>query len=417
MNSAITRAAALWGGFALFLLAAPWIFHSSLALTMLSQMGYLVIICLSYNLLLGQGGMLSFGHAVYTGLGAFVAVHAMNRLLVPLVFVPIVGGLAAGAIAALLGWVSTKKSGTSFAMISLGLGELVAATALMLPQFFGGESGITTNRVYGTPWWGVTFGPAMEVYYLIAAYCFMGTVALFAFTQTPLGQLLNAVRDNPQRIAFLGYDPRQVRYRAFIISGLFAGIGGALAAINFEIVTAADSVSMVRSGTYLVFTFLGGSTVFFGPMLGAVLLVWASVLLSDLTPAWLLYLGLLFLVMVIYAPGGIASIALALWNRCRGRKSTPLPIPISSQGEHRGQGITSAAALVGAGLCTLLGFTAMVEMIYHTQLHGESDVPLNFLGITLNPQDPLHWWGAALLLLGGLGSWGQILHPQRPIQR
>lgn len=407
MDSAITRAAALWGGFALLLLVAPWIFRSSLALTMLSQMGYLILICLSYNLLLGQGGMLSFGHAVYTGVGSFVAVRAMNQLLVPLVFVPILGGLAAGAIAALLGWVSTKKSGTSFAMISLGLGELVAATALMLPQFFGGESGITTNRAYGAPWWGVTFGPAIEVYYLIAAYCFIGTVALFAFTHTPLGRLLNAVRDNPQRVAFLGYDPRQVRYRAFIISGLFAGIGGALAAINFEIVTAADSVSMVRSGTYLVFTFLGGSTVFFGPMLGAVLLVWASVLLSELTPAWLLYLGLLFLVMVIYAPGGIASVVLTLCNRCWGRTS---PSQDQSQDQSRGQGLATAAVFIGAGAVTLVGFSAIVEMIYHAQLNAESGMALNFFGVSLNPQEPLHWWGAALLLLSGLGWWGQVWH-------
>ncbi|MDO4968838.1 MAG: branched-chain amino acid ABC transporter permease, partial [Comamonadaceae bacterium] len=144
----------IWSLFALMLIAAPHVFTSSLALTMLSQMGYAIIICLSYNILLGQGGMLSFGHAVYTGLGSFIAIHAMNRaaegaLPIPLVLIPVVGGLAGMFFAALLGWVTTKKSGTTFAMITLGVGELVASMALMFPGFFGGEGGITTDRVYG----------------------------------------------------------------------------------------------------------------------------------------------------------------------------------------------------------------------------------------------------------------------------
>src|SRR5256885_2366346 len=148
----------------------------------------------------------------------------------------------------------------------------------------------------------------MEVYYLIAAYCFICTAAMFAFTGTPLGRMLNAVRDNPERVEFVGYNTQRVRYFSFIIAGFFAGVGGGLAAINFEIITAMDSVSVMRSGSYLLFTFLGGATFFFGPIIGAVLLVLASVLLSELTKAWLLYLGLVFLLMVMYAPGGVASL-------------------------------------------------------------------------------------------------------------
>ncbi len=259
----------VWGGFALWLIAAPLLFPSSLARSILAQIGYLGIICLSYNLLLGQGGMLSFGHAVYTGLGSFMAIHAMNwagqgTLMIPLIWVPLVGGLAGLLCAALLGFISTRKSGTTFAMITLGLGELVAAMALMFPQVFGGEGGITANRVYGDGFFGFRFGPALQVYYLIAAYAFVCTAALFAFTGTPLGKLLNAVRDNPERVAFLGHNPQRVRYAAFTIAGGFAGVGGALAAINFEIVTGADSFSMARSGSFLLFTFLGGATFFLG---------------------------------------------------------------------------------------------------------------------------------------------------------
>lgn len=223
----------IWGAFALALIVAPLVFTSSLALTMLSQIGYLIIICLSYNILLGQGGMLSFGHAVYTGLGSFIAIHAMNRASsgdwgIPLVLIPVIGGLGGMFFAALLGYVTTKKSGTTFAMITMGIGELVASMALMFPEFFGGEGGITTDRVYGKPFFGLTFGSGMEVYYLIAAYCFVCTAAMFAFTGTPLGRMLNAVRDNPERVEFVGYNTQRVRYFAFIIAGFFAGVGGGL---------------------------------------------------------------------------------------------------------------------------------------------------------------------------------------------
>ena len=382
-----------WGGFALALVAAPWLFRSSLALTILSQIGYLIIICLSYNMILGQGGMLSFGHAVYTGLGGFATIHAINyatdhAVALPLVFMPVIGGLAGCFIAFLLGYVSTKKAGTTFAMITLGIGELVAAVAMMFPGMFGGEGGITTNRTYGTAFLGLTFGPQIQVYYLIAAYCFVCTALMFAFTCTPLGRMLNAVRDNPERVEFIGYDTQLVRWFAFIFSGFFAGVGGALAAINFEIVNASDALSGLRSGSYLLFTFLGGATVFFGPIIGAVLMVLASVLLSEFTKAWLLYLGLIFLVMVMYAPGGVASLIM-------------MNLRVARFGRfHRFWGLY--AGLLAAGLVMLAGLSALIEMIYHIQLNVGMGPEVKFLGMQLDTSSTAVWAGAvALAVIGG----------------
>ena len=389
----------VWSAFALLLVAAPLLLTSSLALTMLSQIGYLTIICLSYNILLGQGGMLSFGHAVYTGLGSFIAIHAMNlagsgALPLPLPLVPLVGGAAGMLVAVLLGFVTTRKSGTTFAMITLGMGELVAATALMLPEFFGGEGGISANRAYGQPFWGISFGPAIQVYYLIAAYCFVCTAAMFAFTGTPLGRILNAVRDNPERVEFIGYNPQRVRYLAFTIAGFFAGIGGALAAINFEIVAGADSLSLARSGSYLLFTFLGGATFFFGPILGAVLLVLASVLMSELTQAWLLYLGVAFLCMVMFAPGGIASLVVVnLRVARRGRLRQALPL---------------YAALAASALVAALGGACMVEMLYHLQRNAALGPHMPFLGLPLNAAAPASWLGAGGVLLAGAGAFALL---------
>ena len=274
----------VWAAFALVLLVAPLVFTSGLGMTVLSQMGIAIIACLSYNMLFGQGGMLSFGHAVYTGLGAFLAIHALNAvaagsLPLPVSLVPLVGGLAGMGFAVLFGFVSTRKSGTTFAMITLGMGELVFAMSLMIPEFFGGEGGVSGNRVIGQPFLGVTYGPAIQVYYLIAVYTFICVAAMYAFTQTPLGRMLNAVRDNPERVEFVGYNTQWVRYIAFIIAGFFAGISGGLGALNFEIVNA-EAVGAARSGAYLLFTFLGGATFFFGPIIGAVLMVLAFVLFT-----------------------------------------------------------------------------------------------------------------------------------------
>ena len=369
------------------------LFTSGLALTMLSQMGYAIVICLSYNILLGQGGMLSFGHAVYTGLGSFIAIHAMNmaaagQLLIPLVLIPLVGGLAGMFFAILLGFVTTKRSGTTFAMITLGICELVASMVLMFPEFFGGEGGITTNRVYGKPFFEFDFGPSIQVYYLIAAYCFVCTAAMFAFTATPLGRILNAVRDNPERVEFIGYSTQRVRYFAFIIAGFFAGVGGGLAAINFEIVTGADSVSLVRSGSYLLFTFLGGATFFFGPIIGGVLMVLASVLLSELSKAWLLYLGLVFLFMVMYAPGGVASLIMMNGRVAKhGRLYQLLPTYL---------------ALACTALVALLGVAAMIEMLYHLQFNPGLSPEMQFLGFTINPAKLGTWVGAGLVLITGM---------------
>ncbi|RYX95844.1 MAG: branched-chain amino acid ABC transporter permease [Comamonadaceae bacterium] len=384
---------AIWTFYALILLAGPLLFKSSLSLTMLSQAGYLIIICLSYNMLLGQGGMLSFGHAVYAGLGSFLAVHAMNlaakgAFYIPLPLIPLIGGLSGLFFAALLGYVTTKKAGTTFAMITLGVGELVFAMSLMFPEFFGGEGGITTNRAYGKPFWGISFGPQIQVYYLIAVYCFICTAAMFAFTRTPLGRILNAVRDNPERVEFIGYNTQRVRYYAFIIAGFFAGIGGGLAAINSEIVTA-EVVSGVRSGSLLLFTFLGGATFFFGPIIGACLLVLALILLSELTMAWLLYVGLIFLFMVMYAPGGLASLVM-------------MNLRVAAFGKLRALWV-GYLALAGTALVALAGAAAMVEMIYHLQLNAALGPELAFMGARLNAADVNSWFGAGLVLVTGLG--------------
>jgi branched-chain amino acid transport system permease protein len=211
---------------------------------------------------------------------------------------------------------------------------------------------------------------------------------MYAFTRTPLGRILNAVRDNPERVEFIGYNTQQVRYISFIIAGFFAGIAGGIGALNFEIVTA-EVVGAARSGAYLLFTFLGGATFFFGPIIGAILLVLAYVLLSEFTKAWLLYLGLVFLFMVIFAPGGISSLLM-------------MNLRLAAFGRLRHIWV----AYIGLALTALLGLAglaAMVEMVYHLQLNAAMGSDVRFAGFHLTTDSPHNWVGCVLISLTGFG--------------
>ncbi|HJV84057.1 MAG TPA: branched-chain amino acid ABC transporter permease [Noviherbaspirillum sp.] len=386
----------VWGAFAVILIVAPLIFNKGASLSILSQIGTVMIFSLSYNMLLGQGGMLSFGHAVYSGLGAFFAIHAMNlatagTIWMPVTLIPLVGGLAGMFFGILFGYVTTKKSGTTFAMITLGIVELVFACSLMFPEFFGGEGGISTNRVYGEKFLGITYGPQIQVYYLIAFWLFISTIGMYAFTQTPLGRIINAVRDNPERVEFIGYDTQWARYLTLILSGFFAGISGGLSAINFEIVSA-ENVSALRSGGVLLFTFIGGIGFFFGPMIGAIIGVFLTVMLSEYTTAWQLYLGVFFILIVMYAPGGIASILM-------------MNLRVAKYGKFRRIWPHLWASCAMAGVA-LFGIVMMIEMLYHLTLDAANGTEMKLFGFTVDTAAPSGWFAAAVLLaVGGFGFW------------
>ncbi|MCM2306854.1 MAG: branched-chain amino acid ABC transporter permease [Sulfuritalea sp.] len=385
----------LWGACLVVAIALPLVFKSGFMLSLLCQIGIMVVFALSYNMLLGQTGLLSFGHAVYYGLGAFITMHTLNLIGKdgsPLVvaLLPLVGGLAGMLAGVVLGYVTTKKAGTTFAMISLGIGELVAACALMFPGFFGGEGGVSGNRVIAKQaFLGFTWGPQVEMYGLIVAWAFLATVAMFALTQTPLGRMANAVRDNPERAEFVGYDTQRVRYLMLILSGLFAGIAGGLTALNYEIVTA-ETLNAHTSGVVLLMTFVGGIGFFYGPIIGAILISVMQIVIGGMTHAWLLYFGLFFLFMVLMAPGGIASVITVqhkLWQA--GLLGRMLPHYLA----------TALPVLV-----LLAGLVGLIEMGY-ALLAGEGvgagDTATKVMGMQLQLNAPEPW--AAALATAALG--------------
>jgi len=351
----------IWGFTALVFIVAPQVFGSGFARALLSQMGIMIIFALSYNMLLGQTGLLSFGHAVYSGLGAYFAIHALaligkGTLVFPVSLLPLVGGAAGLFFGIVFGWLTTKRAGTTFAMISLGLGEMLFAASLMFPGFFGGEAGISGNRTAGGPFLGLaglTFGPDLQVYYLIAAWTFLCMIAMYALTHTPLGRIANAVRDNPERAEFIGYDAQRVRWIMMMLSGFFAGVAGGLSAINLESV-GSGAVHATVSGGVLLAAFIGGVLFFFGPILGAIVFVFFAFALSEYTPAWHLYLGVFFVLLVMYAPGGLSSLILLNLRVAKFGKFSRLRDPY--------------VGVLGAALALAAGVALLIEMTYHVTL-------------------------------------------------
>ena len=372
---ALLKNSAIWIAYLVVLLALPLFFDSVLAITIFNQMAIAIVFALSYNMLLGQGGMLSFGHAVYFGLGGFMAVHTLimieyETVYFSIIYIPLIGGLFGLLAALFIGSFSTHKAGTVFAMISLGIGELVAASSLIFVSFFGGEAGVNADRTYGPPFFGIEFFQDVEIYYLAAAWVFIATLFMYLFTQTPAGRMANAVRDNPERAEFIGYSTRRVRFISFCASGFFAGIAGGLFALNYEFITE-ENLNAITSGRVLLMAYIGGLGYFIGPIIGAVILTLINSLLSNYTELWMLYLGIMFVLTVLFLPRGFAGFIMMHRTAWIQRKLGSLVVPYL---------ITGIPALLFAAASI-----AMIEMSHH---EGEA---FHYLGIPLESDNIFHW--------------------------
>lgn len=381
-----------WIAAAIFLLAMPFVFSDNSAITIMNQMAITIVFALAYNMLLGQGGMLSFGHAVYMGLGGFFCMHLLNYVedeifWIPLPLLPVFGGLFGLVFAALIGAFSTRNAGTVFAMISLGVGELIAACSIIIVAFFGGEEGVSGDRTYAT-FIGFEFLTQREVYYVIAAWLFVSALAMFLFSRTPVGRMANAVRDNPERAEFLGYSARWVRYVSFCASGFFAGVAGALFAMNYEILTE-ENLNLATSGSILLVTFLGGVGFFYGPIIGAIVFTLLQTVLGLQTELWALYVGALFVLTVMFFPGGLAGL-LAMHT------------PAARLGRLGGLAMPYAKSLI-PGAVGVLGLAACVEMLFHIRHSAAGDDEIAIYWTTIDTHDVVPWIVAIAAAV--LGFW------------
>ncbi|MCZ4254618.1 branched-chain amino acid ABC transporter permease [Sulfitobacter sp. G21635-S1] len=369
-----------WIVAAVLLAVLPFIFTNNSSITIMNQMWITVIFALAYNMLLGQGGMLSFGHAVYAGVGGFACMHIMNAsdffAALPLPVLPVFGGLFGMGLAMIVGSFSTRSAGTVFAMISLGVGELIAACSVIIVAFFGGEEGVSGDRTYARPFFGTEFLQQIEVYYLISAWVLIAAALMYLWSRTPVGRMANAVRDNPERAEFLGYSARWVRFYSFVASGFFAGIAGGLFAINYEILTE-ENLNTTSSGVILLVTFLGGVGFFFGPIIGAIAFTLLQTVLSLQTELWAFYAGTLFVATVMFFPGGLAGLMM-------------MHVPVFKLGKARLLIWPYLKTLLPA-LIGILGLSALVEMVFHVRHAAYGDDEMTLFWTTFNSHDILPW--------------------------
>ncbi len=390
MSSTLVKASLPWLIAAAVLLALPHLFASNSAITIMTQMAITIVFALSYNMLLGQAGMLSFGHAVYMGMGGFFAVHSINWLIgagaaVPLPVVPVLGGLFSLGVAMIVGSFSIRRSGVAFAMISLGIVELVASYAIVTYGFFNG-GGVGTDRTLLAPFLGIEFLRQSEVYHVVIFWMILSALLMYLYTLTPVGRMANAVRDNPERAEFVGYSAYWVRFHAFCGAGFFAGVAGALLALTYEITTV-ESMNLQASGTILMITFLGGVGVFWGPIVGAVVFTMLQTILSLHTELWQLYTGALFLAAVMFFPSGLAGVM-------------AMHVPVIRSGKAAGLIVPYVRTMLPAGVC-ILGAVVMCEILVHGRTAAVGEPEMTLFGVTFDSSNPLSWSAALAVAVVG----------------
>ena len=262
----------------------------------------------SLHFILGPGGMHSFGHAAYFGLGAYGAALLVRQLNLPMEAALLLGPLVAAAGALLYGWFCVRLSGVYLTMLTLAFAQISWAIVFQWDNFTGGSNGVT--GVWPPEW--ASQGPAF--YWLALGVCAIGLYLLRRILFSPLGYALRATRDSALRADAIGIDVRRVQWTAFVLSGLFAGLAGTLFAFSKGGV-APDSLSVTKSVDGLVMVLLGGVQTLAGPVVGAAAFTWLHDTVARNTEYWRALMGATMLVLVLLAPQGIAGYAQALWAR------------------------------------------------------------------------------------------------------
>jgi len=334
---------------AVAVLAAAPLFMTSYLLGVLTNGLIAALFALAFNLLAGQAGLLSFGHAAYFSAGGFAVIHLMKavesgRVSFPTPLLPLVGGLAGLLSGAVAGFFATRRGGAYFSMVTLAMAELLYGLAPSMPSILGGEAGLSSMRM---PWLAFDFGSDVQVYYVVLAWATVSTGLLYVYNQTLLGRLTVGLRESERRLSFLGYDTHLLKIVVFAISAMFSGVAGGLLVFSMESINY-STLGLGTSASVILNTFIGGSSVFLGPAIGAVFVTFFGSLASDVTRNWLLYQGLIFaLIMMFWGDGLVAKAADVARDAAAGRTT----------------GLVRAIRMLPAGVCVGFGVVLGVELL------------------------------------------------------
>jgi branched-chain amino acid transport system permease protein len=285
----------------LIVLAAVPLLGDAYSLVLLTDILIFALFAVSLHFLLGPGGMVSFGHAAYFGLGAYAAALLVLRGQAPMELSLLVAPLAAAAGAALFGWFCVRLTGIYFAMLTLAFAQIVWSVAFQWDGVTGGSNGLV--GIWPAPW--LASRPAY--YFLALILCAAGIACLWRIAGSPFGHALRASRDSPLRAAAIGIDVRSQQWAAFVVAGAFAGLAGALFAFSKGSISP-ETLSVARSVDGLVMVLLGGVQTLAGPVGGAALLTWLEDAVSRDVAYWRAAMGGVILLLVLAFPLGVAGL-------------------------------------------------------------------------------------------------------------
>ncbi|HMK66394.1 MAG TPA: branched-chain amino acid ABC transporter permease [Thermodesulfobacteriota bacterium] len=292
-------------------------------LNMLTEIIIFSLFAVSYNLLLGYSGLLSFGHAMFFGLGAFMTAISMihipglslwNAILISLLTTTIAGFL--------IGSLLLRHKGAYFSLLTLAFNSLFYAVATKWHSVTGGDDGLSIIRPKLNL--GFTSLPLTNLtnfYYLTLVVLGAAMAFCWYFTQTAMGKTVTLMRENEERMKFLGYNTNISRLILFTFTGVVAGLAGIFYTLHFQFVSI-SAISGEMTTTVLLMTFVGGTTAFWGPVLGAFVYIILQNYLSDITDRWPLFMGFIFVFMVLFVSGGLSGVIRNFRQRFESKKNS-----------------------------------------------------------------------------------------------
>jgi branched-chain amino acid transport system permease protein len=277
---------------------------------MLVEIAFFSLFAVSYNMLFGYGGLLSFGHSAYFGIGAYtVALLLRHAAGIPLLLSLLAGGIA-GALGGLLaGFFCVKLKGGYFALLTMAFNQLFFAVALKWRSVTGGDDGMSLKRpdLYLPGLGSITMSKILHVYYLVATIVIICLLIQWYLTKTAFGNSIRAVKENDERAGFIGYNVFGTRLSMYTVSSFFAGIAGSLFAF-FQGFVSTNCIDAAMSMNVIFMTFIGGVGSFVGPILGAGVFLYFTDWVSRITDRWEFVLGVLFILLVMFARTGLVGL-------------------------------------------------------------------------------------------------------------
>jgi len=297
----------------LVLAVLPWVLARH-QLSLLTDLLIFGLFALSLDLIMGYTGLVSFGHAAYFGLGAYGSALVLIHFGQPVPVALLAGALLAGVVAVPVGWFSTRATGIYFAMLTLAFAQLLYTVAYKWRDLTGGSDGIAGVPKTALFWGGPSLASPRAFYFLVAACVLLSLTACYALVRSPFGRAIQAIRENERRFTSLGRDPRPFKLVVFVIAAMFAGLAGALFA-PFRGFASPEVMFWVFSGQGLMMVIMGGIGTLVGPVVGAMAFILIQEILSSYTEHWMIFTGAVFVLMVMFLPGGLVGTARRLAAR------------------------------------------------------------------------------------------------------